>query len=236
MKPLKVIKYYFNNFVEEVINPVRVYKKPKIFCVGRNKTGTTSLNKAFTDLGFVVGNQRKAEKLARYYHIKDFKPIINYCRTAQVFQDVPFSWPDTFIEMDIAFPDAKFILSVRDSAEQWYNSLINFMIKLFGKLPAKEDLMNAKYVYKGWFWENLQSRFGKFAEKDPWNKEMHISDYMNHNEKVKEYFHQRPGKLLVINLAEKDSYSKFIEFLNIKSLYSEFPWENKTDNLKIRLK
>ena len=35
----------------------------KIFCIGQNKTGTTSLKKAFEELNFIVGNQRKAEIL-----------------------------------------------------------------------------------------------------------------------------------------------------------------------------
>ncbi|MGR9087962.1 MAG: hypothetical protein ACU841_12930, partial [Gammaproteobacteria bacterium] len=33
------------------INKYRVRNKTKYFCIGRNKTGTTSLKKAFEDLG-----------------------------------------------------------------------------------------------------------------------------------------------------------------------------------------
>ena len=31
--------------------------RQKIFCIGMNKTGTTSLETAFTDLGYKLGNQ-----------------------------------------------------------------------------------------------------------------------------------------------------------------------------------
>jgi hypothetical protein len=51
--------------------------------------------------------QGKAERLIDYYKIRDFKPIIAYCKTSQFFQDVPFSCPFTFIAIDIAFPEVK---------------------------------------------------------------------------------------------------------------------------------
>ncbi len=76
----------------------------KIFCIGQNKTGTTSIRKACEDLGFDVGNQRVAENLLINYLENDFKSIIDYCKTANVFQDFPFSWPETYKHLDKAFP------------------------------------------------------------------------------------------------------------------------------------
>ncbi len=94
--------------------------KPKIFCIGRNKTGTTSLAHTFRDLGFTVGNQRTAEILHDTdYWRGDFTTLIDYCMSAQVFQDVPFSVGETFKHLDVAFPDARFILSIRSSPEVW---------------------------------------------------------------------------------------------------------------------
>lgn len=115
-----------------IINPIKNYNKQKIFCVGRNKTGTTSLTKAFEDLGFVVGNQRTAERMLHHYKNRDFKPIIKYCKSAQVFQDFPFSYPETYKHLDKAYPNSKFILTIRDSADQWYNSVTKFHAKMFG--------------------------------------------------------------------------------------------------------
>lgn len=98
---------------------VRARGKPKIFCVGRNKTGTTSLQHALLDLGISVGDQRAAEELAcRDYHRGEFAGIIAYCRTAQAFQDTPFSYPHTYRHVDAAYPGSRFILSIRDDPEQ----------------------------------------------------------------------------------------------------------------------
>lgn len=88
-------------------------RRPKVFCVGRNKTGTTSIAKALRALGFKVGDQARAETLIEDWARRDFRKIVRYCRTADAFQDVPFSWPHTFEALDQAFPQSKFILTVR---------------------------------------------------------------------------------------------------------------------------
>lgn len=106
---------------------------PKIFGIGNNKTGTTSLQKAMFDLGYKIGDQRTAELLHKEWSLRNFKPIVEYCKTAEFFQDIPFSKPFTFVALDQAFPNSKFILTVRDNPEQWYNSLVKFHSKLWGK-------------------------------------------------------------------------------------------------------
>jgi hypothetical protein len=86
----------------------------KIFCIGFNKTGTTSLYHALLREGLKVGDQPTAERLLASYVDGDFDPIVEYCKTARAFQDVPFSMPNTYRHLYHAFPDAKFILSVRE--------------------------------------------------------------------------------------------------------------------------
>ena len=201
----------------------------KIFCIGCNKTGTTSLQKSFSDLSFNVGNQYQAELLINEYMRGNFDAIIKYCESAQVFQDFPFSMPNTFKHLDKAYPNSKFILSIRDNPEQWYNSLIKFHSKLFGngKVPTKEDLMNVKYVFKGWMWK-FNRLFDGLPENDPYNKEILMNHYQKYNEEVIKYFKDRPNDLLIINLSDKNAYKKFCSFLDISSPFNDFPWENKT--------
>ena len=89
----------------------RPFRTSKVFCVGRNKTGTTSLDVALRELGYLMGDQREAEWLIDAYAARDFKPIVEYCRSAEAFQDVPFSYPYTYVVLDQAFPESKFILT-----------------------------------------------------------------------------------------------------------------------------
>jgi hypothetical protein len=53
-------------------------KKQKIFGVGFNKTGTTSLGRAMGELGFSVGDQKTAEKLHKEYANRNFTKIIQH--------------------------------------------------------------------------------------------------------------------------------------------------------------
>lgn len=230
---IKNIKFFLSTLfqrLKELWFGYKVKNKTKYFCIGRNKTGTTSLKKAFEQLGFIVGNQRRAEVLYdRYYFEENFAPVIEYCRTAEVFQDVPFSCPQTYKHLDRAYPDSKFILTVRNDAEQWYNSITRFHAKKFGKngrVPSEDDLRKASYVRKGFMYNTL--RLHGTPGNDPYNHEIMTAHYEKHNRDVIEYFKDRPDDLLVLNLSDTDAYQKFLEFLGVESDSTEFPWENKT--------
>lgn len=191
--------------------------------------------KAFRELGLIVGNQSVAELLLNDWARRDFRRIILYCYTAQAFQDVPFSLPFTFQALDQKFPGSKFILTVRDSPEQWYNSLTRFHAASFGKngrLPTIEDLKVATYVYRGWTYEATRL-IRDVPAYDPYNKDLLISQYNAHNDAVREYFRHRPGDLLVLNVAEPGAYDRLCDFLGKPGINKEFPWENKTDDEKV---
>lgn len=218
---------------KEFVRPISLSHKTKYFCIGRNKTGTTSLKRAFMDLGFIVGDQRTAERLLPYYTAKNYEPIYRYCRSAQVFQDIPFSLPNTYKHLSSKFPNSKFILTVRDSPEQWYQSVTKFHSKLFGggEIPTREYLINADYAYKGFMWE-AQKAIGNIPNNEPYDKEALIESYRVYNVGVLKFFENRKEDLLVINLSEKKSYQKFIDFLDVPSEHLDFPWENKTSEIK----
>jgi hypothetical protein len=202
--------------------------RPKIFCIGRNKTGTTSLEKALADFGYKMGDQEQGEMLFKHYGNRNWDPIINFCHTAEAFQDVPFSWPFTWLVLHKEFPDAKYILTVRDT-ESWYRSLISFHAKLFtdGKrIPVKEDLLNAEYRYKGFIWELNRTR-SPAPENDIYNKQILTDEFNRHNENVRQYFKNNP-LFLEIDVSQPDSYIKLCNFLGQKPLYPEFPHLNKT--------
>ena len=206
-------------------------QNPKVFCVGRNKTGTTSLAAALTSLGYRVGRQRDAEFLMEDWGRRDFRRLIKYCHSADAFQDVPFSHDYTFQAMDAAFPGSKFILSIRDSPEQWYQSTIRFQAKRLrertgeNRVPTPDDLKNDPYVYKGWCWRNKELVYGP-EEKTLFDEKLYKSHYSRHNERVQDYFRHRPGDLLVINLADPDSMKTLCEFLGHSWRGQEMPLRN----------
>jgi len=205
-------------------------KTDKVFCIGRNKTGTTSMAKFFESAGLDVAPQKDFEILINAWNDKDYDKIIEAVKYKGIaFQDIPFSLPDTYKVLDEHFPNSKFILTVRDCPETWYASLIKFHSKIFGNgcVPSKDDLKNADYIYRGWLWDVNRMVYNT-PENDIYNKNILMNHYIEYNNSVIEYFKDKPNKLLVINLKNNDTLKQICDFLDIKMSLKAIPWENKS--------
>lgn len=228
---LKLYATLLKKKVRRAINRIRVQNNPKIFCIGKNKTGTTSLKVVFEQLNFVVGEQDVAEHLFDQHFLKEeYQPILNYCRSAEVFQDVPFSFHKIIPVLDKAFPGSKFILTVRDSEEQWYNSFVKYYSKRVGADNNEanyQQLSNNHYVSKT-FRENFHIHAHNTDISDPFNKETLIDQYVKHNNFVREYFKNRDADFIEINVAQKSDLPKLLAFIGKEGELTEFPWSNKT--------
>jgi hypothetical protein len=158
--------------IRRIFNRIRLYRKPKVFVIGLNKTGTTTMAKTLRDFGFVVASEKEAKPLFNDWVKGDFDPIIKFCKSAEAFQDSPFSFPGTYIALDKAFPGSKFILTIRDDEDQWYRSITRFHSKLWGDgdgvPPSKLQLQLATSSYRGRPWDVNQALF-KTPENDPYN-------------------------------------------------------------------
>ena len=203
----------------------------KVFCIGLAKTGTTSLEQALSKLGYHMGDQLQGESLLPAYAARNFRPIIEFCLTADAFQDAPFSFPFTYIPLDQSFPNAKFILSVRDNVDQWYRSLIRFHGNLFagGRIPVKDDLIRSPYSYPGFVWESFNVLVNP-PEDDVYHKPTLVSYYERHNADVRDYFRGK-SNFLEINVSDKGAYSRFCEFLGKAPVAEDFPWLNASSPL-----
>jgi hypothetical protein len=205
----------------------------KIFCIGRNKTGTTSMAKMMDNQGFHVGPQRPAELLVKAWGKNDFRKLIKFVKYYGIaFQDVPFSLPNTYKVLDKEFPNSKFILTIRDSSEVWYKSLTRYHSIKFGNgfIPTKQDLIKANYVKKGWMWEVNRIIYNT-PETDIYNENLLKKHYQNYNASVIDYFKGSIDKLLVVNLKDPEAGTKICHFLHVDSKKCYVPWENKTKSL-----
>lgn len=203
--------------------------KNKIFCIGRNKTGTTSIQSAFQKLGFKVGDQARAEMLMSDWMKRDFSRIILFSKTADAFQDVPFSLDYTYQALDTAFPNSKFILTIRESTDQWYESLVRFHTKIVGKnrLPTVEDLKCFQYRERGWLWKQQQVIYG-INESSLYDPVKYKAHYESHNERVIDYFSQRKNDLLVLNVSKSDAFKQLCEFLGKPWDGTQMPHDNSS--------
>jgi len=204
-------------------------KKIKVFCIGQNKTGTTSIEKVLKQLGYKMGNQQKGELLTHEWAVRNFKNIIKLCKTADAFQDVPFSNDFTYQALDISFPKSKFILTVRENKDVWFDSITRFHTKIVGKgrLPTADDLKGFKYRYQGFMWEAAQVKYG-INEDTLYDREIYTNQYENHNKRVLDYFKHRQEDLLVLDIAETDAMEKIYDFLGQKYSGEKMPHLNKS--------
>jgi hypothetical protein len=225
------------NFLVKVRRKIKVMNnrkyKNKFFVIGLNKTGTTSMAKAFRDFKYKVDDQNQAHKLMYFYERRNFKSIVKYCKRSEVFQDTPFSLKYTYYFLHQAFPNAKFILTIRDSPEEWYSSLLNFHKEKYSSsvnAPSKEDLEKAKRPHGRSVYDNIKMRFNT-PDNDLYNKEIMIKYYVDHNKDVIDYFRPIAKNFLILNVKEPQAYQQLCAFIGKKPLYKEFPWENKTENI-----
>lgn len=177
----------------------------KVFGIGLNKTGTTSLGQALTILGFDK-HQGCNHELTRFWSANNLEPIIEVAKENNNFEDWP--WPLIYKELYAEFEDAKFVLTKRTSVEVWYNSLCKHSIKI-GPTEIR------KLVY------------GCYMPHD--FKEELFNYYNRHIEDVINFFNQNaPEKLLVISFEDGNNWEKLCHFLNKEVPKSEFPFLNRS--------
>ena len=200
----------------------------KIFVIGRNKTGTTSLGSCLESLGYFLGDQSRGELFIDDYAESDFENILKYCDSAEVFQDAPFSWPGTYRYVFEKYPEAKYILLERESAMEWYQSLVRFHHELLNSdAPiTAEALKNCRYRRTGWLWKVQQAVY-KVSEENIYCTRTYIDNYERHNLEVKEFFSNSTNFLSLV-LSSDDAEEKLAKFLGYRKEKVHIPHLNRT--------
>ena len=172
--------------------------QPKIYCIGLNKTGTTSLHQAFGILGLKsMHDSYKAGALIEAAIQGNLK-LMHYMEDYDAFSDYPFF--RYYKELDLEYPGSKFILNTRDS-EDWVGSRVRHDLDWSSKNPDKPRRVNDK--------QKLLS-FKESVEGD-----------------IRKYFQNRPSDFLVFDISVGDSWDKLCGFLNTAIPSTPFPYENR---------
>lgn len=199
----------------------------KVFCIGFNKTGTTSLSSIFSNNSFLVAPQIPFEQNLYSYIYGNNSTIIEMIKNDyyeySFFQDVPFSLPNLYVDLYQNFPNAKFILTVRDSEKIWYDSLVRF----HKKFDNFKNPKNIQYIHKGWVFKIQTDVYGA-PKYDPYNYEVLTQSYTKHISDVKKFFFDKKNSLLTLNLKQSDVISQLENFLEVPFYNKNVPSLNKT--------
>lgn len=174
----------------------------KVFGIGLNKTGTSTLAACLRELGF--RHTSCDLELTRKVHRGHLAPVYDRADQYESFEDWP--WPLVYEEMDRRYEEAKFILTRRSSPEDWFSSLKRHALRT-GPTEYR------RIVY------GFDMPLGR--------KQEHIRKYQSHNAAVRDHFHNREDKLLEVCWEEGDGWHELCTFLGKPIPEREFPHERK---------
>ncbi len=162
----------------------------KVFCIGFQKTGTTSLRDAFRQMDYryhgPYGRDWSLKRLEKEYKSAG----LAIAQEHDVVADMP--WPLIYRELDEAFPGSRFILTLRDT-DNWYRSIRNH----FGDRPAPLQELT----------------YGADAGAPVGNEQRYREVYDNYNAEVQDYFANRDDDLLIMHLEDGDGWDALARFL-----------------------
>jgi len=179
----------------------------KIFGIGLNKTGTTSLGHYFYKLGYkhycrpsIINITNARKNINQIYTIAD---------NNEMFEDWP--WPLIYKELYFKYPESKFILTMRQDDDEWFYSLVG-QSKKHPRTPQRLEV------------------YGHY-NPDESNKIDHINFYNNHNKNVINFFKENNlNRLLILKTNDPNKESKIYNFIGKffdKDNYIKYPHKNK---------
>jgi hypothetical protein len=173
----------------------------KVFGIGFQRTGTTSLVRALELLG-INSIHNPAPLLDDLNH-----PVIH---AYEGFADNPL--PLIFRELDVRYQGSKFILTDRD-VEDWLQS-VRWLFTVAPTLGEWGTSQSAIAMHEAVY------GVARFDE------EVFRARYLQHRADVLAYFARRPEDLLVIDVTRGDAWNELCAFLGQPVPAQPFPREN----------
>lgn len=182
----------------------------KVFGIGLNKTGTKTLGRHLTQLGF----RNRSYDSNNVYESESFElwqqgnldALLDLLEDYDSCEDWP--WCLVYRELDERFPDAKFVLTIRSTPDVWYRSLCNMSVRI-GPLPLFERHVYGSSMPQG-------------------RKKEHIRIYQDHERAVEQYFKDRPDKLLKLCWETAAGPQVLLDFLGLPNEHLEPVHVNKS--------
>ncbi|MEM8863693.1 MAG: sulfotransferase family protein [Chloroflexota bacterium] len=174
----------------------------KYFCIGLQRTGTTSLHQAALLLGI-----RSAPMSADLLYDLEAPLIDQY----DLFSDNPI--PLLYQKLDKAYPNSKFILTTRP-IEGWLKS-VEWLFTHDKPTLSPEFQEIGDDIHQRLYG---RTTFDELVFRAFWH---------SYHAEVDSYFANRPGDLLRLNFSAGDGWEKLCPFLDVEIPVDPFPHTNK---------
>ena len=165
--------------------------KRKVFGIGLNKTGTSTLGACLTTLGYRhrTYNFRQVQRL----RMQQMDALMADYADADSFDDWPTPW--LYQQLDAAFPGSLFILTRRRSTERWLASITDHALRT----RCREGMV-VRNTFYGCPYPQIDA-------------ELYRRTYENHNAAVRHHFRGRPQQLLELCWEEDNDWTRLCGFL-----------------------
>ncbi|HXX53057.1 MAG TPA: sulfotransferase [Thermodesulfovibrionales bacterium] len=174
----------------------------KIFNIGFNKSGTTSLSAALNILGIrTIHYMHEGDRLIDIIrdNKKNNRKLLRGLEDIDGFSDFAGI---LFQELDKQYPNSKFILTIRDM-DEW--------------LASREKHVTRRKKDRRYRFEPLT------VDREAWKKRR--AEFV---QQVSEYFKDRPSDLLIIDICAGEGWEKLCPFLGVPIPRVPFPHKNKS--------
>jgi hypothetical protein len=167
----------------------------KVFGIGLNKTGTTTLAHCFRIFGYKHLTTRRDLLVA--YREGRLREIYSVIDKFQSFEDWPY--PLMYRELFYQYPNAKFVLTKRKDAETWLRSLRKHSLITSPTGHCRRLAYGYNYPF--------------------YYSKAHIELYQKHNADVVSFFTEQGARdrLLIINWEEGDGWETLSAFLGVET-------------------
>lgn len=182
----------------------------RVFCIGMNKTGTSTLKHCFEILHLgPIASPKTYDRTVRrlieqFYKHKTYDAMLDLAEHYKAFEDRPWNMWAMYRHAHERFPDSRFILTVRDP-ESWWRSTERWIT------VTKPGVM---------------ARYEQHLRVHEPSKESMTESYLRYNSEVQAYF-EGTGKLLVMDIEKGDGWEKLCAFLGLPVPEREFPHANR---------
>ena len=175
----------------------------RIFGVGFNKTGTTSLHRALLALGFT--SLHWGGPPVRYAvegALAEGRPLLSDIEQVDAYSDIEPLYRN-FDIVDRQYPGSRFVLTERD-VDEWIDSRRRHV--------ERNRRLRAAGHYHGAFLD---------IAPDQWRRDFEV-----HYAWVKQHFAGRE-ELLVLRISDGEGYEQLCPFLGVDVPEHPFPWSNR---------
>ena len=178
--------------------------RTKVFGIGLNKTGTTTLGVCLQQLGYRHSSFSLPllERVAQ----GDLDSVLGHCQRFDSFEDWPY--PLIYRQLDEAFPNSRFILTRRHSAQRWYTSLADHAMRTSVRMGCRSRILAYGVAYPQLDRDGLLQR------------------YSEHLQAVRQHFAGRDHQLLELCWDDERDWGRLCSFLRAQRPTGPLPHAN----------